>query len=84
MMSDASDPISTKEADRIARELTNGEVSVEADESGVRMRRKGFTACIELYPQLDLTEQGIQDALDDWEDWPEPPVYPSSAWVLSP
>jgi hypothetical protein len=71
---DATDPISTKEADRIARELTNGEVSVEADESGVRMRRRGFTACIELYPQLDLTEQGIQDALEDWEDWPEPPV----------
>jgi hypothetical protein len=74
MIQDASEPITTEEADRIARELTNGEVSVEADESGVRMRRKGFAAFIELYPQLDLTEQGIQDALDDWQDWPEPPV----------
>jgi hypothetical protein len=71
---DESEPITTEEADRIAKELTNGEVSVEADESGVRMRRRGFVACIELYPQLDLTKQGIQVALDDWKDWPEPPV----------
>ena len=71
---DKSAPISTKEADRIAREITNGEVSVEVDESGVRMRRRGFTASIELYPQLDLTEQGMREALDDWEYWPEPPI----------
>jgi hypothetical protein len=72
MVQDARGPISTQEADRLAREISNSEVSIEADESGVWMRRRGFVACIELYPQLDLTEQGIRDALDDWEDWPEP------------
>jgi len=52
MVQNASALISTNEADRIARSLIGGEVSVEADESGVRTRRRGFATCIELYPQL--------------------------------
>ena len=36
------------------------------------LRAKDEMTVAHLYPQLDPTEQGMREALDDWEYWTDP------------
>jgi hypothetical protein len=69
MVRDANAPISLSDANQIAQQITDGNVSVIIENGTTRLCHRDHPFRQELRDD-DLTEAGIENALDGWEDWP--------------
>lgn len=69
MVRDANAPISLEEANEIAQRTTEGVVSVIKEDGTIKLAHRDYPTRIELKDD-DLTEAGIEDSLEDWEEWP--------------
>jgi len=69
MVRDANAPISVSDANQIAQQITAGNVSVIIEDGTPQFRHKDHPFRQELRDD-DLTEAGIENALEGWEDWP--------------
>lgn len=68
-MNDQANPISLANANRLAHELTGGEVSIVHDGFSPVMVRKGFVVTFPLHA-IELTEACLRERLADWKNWP--------------
>jgi hypothetical protein len=69
-MNDQATPISLANANRIANQMTGGEVAVVHDGFGPVLVRKGFVVTLPLH-SIELTEACIRERLADWKNWPQ-------------
>ena len=69
-MDDSAPPIPIANANRIANELTGGEVTVVHDGFGPVMVRKGYAVTLPLLT-VELTEACLRERLADWKNWPQ-------------
>ena len=70
LFTDTNARITIEKANRIAQQTTGGEMSVVRESECIQLCRKGFVIVRNLHQELDMTEVGVAQALDGWEDWP--------------
>lgn len=72
MTENSSVRLTVEEADRIAREMTGGEVTIVFDGFEAVMRRKNRQIMLPLFDH-EMTEATIRTRLADWKNWPPGP-----------